>query len=81
MARKARKNDLVPGKHIHYWGENWQVWSVEEGELVLVVPGYTPSGWYRPYPGELTKPTSVTVSIDNDFLWCFDEIKKDVFGK
>ncbi|MEH2140113.1 hypothetical protein [Nostoc sp.] len=81
MARKLKGSDLVVGKRVHYWGENWSVWSIGDDEIVLVVPGYFPDGWYRPYPGELTKPTSVVVGIDNDFLWSFDEIKRNVFGK
>ncbi|HYX16468.1 MAG TPA: hypothetical protein VE944_19295 [Nostoc sp.] len=81
MARKARESDLQRGKAIHYWGENWQVWNNDGEYVTLVAPGHTPGGWYRPYPGELTKPTSTIVSVDNEFLLCFDDIKKDVFGK
>ncbi|MEH2200220.1 hypothetical protein [Nostoc sp.] len=80
MARKPKNKDLAIGKHIHYWGNNYQVAWVSDIEVCLVVPGYSPNGWYRPYGTEFIKPTSVVVRKDNEFLMVFDT-KRKLAGK
>ncbi|MCW5315614.1 hypothetical protein GTQ43_20910 [Nostoc sp. KVJ3] len=67
MARKPRESDLRPGKYIHYWGQNRQILRVYKNFLIL-------SDTYS-FTGE------IQVDKGNEFLLCFDEIKKDVFGR
>ncbi|MEH1775070.1 hypothetical protein [Nostoc sp.] len=81
MARKPRESDLLPGKHVHYWGQNWQVWSNDGKVLVLVIPGYSPGQQYQPYPAGMYFNAFTQCQVDDDCLWCFDEIKKDIFGR
>ncbi|WP_334698404.1 hypothetical protein [Nostoc sp.] len=83
MARKPRETDLRVGKHIHYWGKNWVIWEVNttHNTLLLVITGQRPYRWYQPYPSEGMYETSLLVSADDDCLWCFDEIKRDIFGR
>ncbi|QKQ76363.1 hypothetical protein [Nostoc sp. TCL240-02] len=75
MVRKVRKNEWVVGLSVHYWGNNYRVWSVTDDDVLLVVPGEQPNGWYQPFATELTKPTSVTVKKDDEFVMIFDDKK------
>ncbi|MEH2195666.1 MAG: hypothetical protein V7K98_23910 [Nostoc sp.] len=76
MARKVKQNEWMVGLYVHYWGVNYRVWSIDGNEVLLVVPGEKPNIWYQPYPGELQKFSSVTVSKNDEFVMIFDTKRK-----
>ncbi|WP_138500994.1 hypothetical protein [Nostoc sp. PA-18-2419] len=76
MARKARKDDLQPGKFVHYWGRNWQVHSIDDHEVTLVTYGHLPNTLYQPFHTGMLQSTSTKVNIDSPFLLIFGEDDK-----
>lgn len=67
MARVARDIDLQPGKYVHYWGQNRQVLG-RYGDILSLTDDYSPF-------------KRIMVCLPNEFILCFDEIKRDIFGR
>lgn len=76
MARKVKASEWAVGLYVHYWGDNYRVWSIDGDVVTLVVPGRSPNVWYRPYPGDMLKLSSVMVNKSDEFVMIFDTKRK-----
>ncbi|MBN3894838.1 MAG: hypothetical protein HWQ41_06100 [Nostoc sp. NOS(2021)] len=73
MTRRATVDDLMSGKLIFYWADQYQVWWLSDTHVCLCLPGCRPNAWIAPYPaGTYTKPTSWILPINHPGMMVFE---------